>query len=190
MFDGLDRLRHNAVISRDHENYDVGRFGAAGTHHSKSFVAGRIEKYYSPFLARIVRIWHEHAVRTDVLRNTARFALGNIVRADRVEQRCFAVIDVAHNGNDGWAGEFNIVSVGGDQFLELLFDDHFLERDEAHVVAEIAAHLRRHFIADRLVEGREYTSFYKELNNVARRDAKCLGKFANGGPLDQAGSFQ
>jgi hypothetical protein len=36
-----------------------------------------------------------------VLRDAARFASGHIGRADGIEQRGLAVIDVAHDGDDG-----------------------------------------------------------------------------------------
>ena len=42
--DGLDRLRHDAVVGRDHQHDDVGDVGAAGAHGGEGLVAGRVEE--------------------------------------------------------------------------------------------------------------------------------------------------
>ena len=87
----------------------------------------------------------------------------------------------------GARGSFDVVGIGRDQFLELLLDDHFLERHEADVVAEVDAHLGRHLLADRLIERRENASFDQQLHDVARRDAECFGKLADRRAFGQAG---
>ena len=51
MLDGLDRLRHDAVVGRDDEDDNVRRLGAAGTHHRERFVARRIEENDATLLA-------------------------------------------------------------------------------------------------------------------------------------------
>ena len=42
--DRLDRLRHDAVIGRDHQHDDVGHLGAAGAHRGEGGVAGRVDE--------------------------------------------------------------------------------------------------------------------------------------------------
>jgi len=42
--DRLDGLRHDTVVSRDHQDDDVGDLRAARAHRGERFVAGRIEK--------------------------------------------------------------------------------------------------------------------------------------------------
>ena len=44
MIEGLDRLRHQAVVSSDHEHNDVGCIGTASTHLRKRSVAGSVEE--------------------------------------------------------------------------------------------------------------------------------------------------
>jgi hypothetical protein len=44
MLDGFDRLRHHAVIGRHHQNRDIGRLGAAGTHGGERLVARSVEE--------------------------------------------------------------------------------------------------------------------------------------------------
>ena len=42
--DRLDRLRHHAVVGRDHQHHDVGHLRAAGAHRGEGGVAGRVEE--------------------------------------------------------------------------------------------------------------------------------------------------
>ena len=44
VLDRFDRLRHHGVVGRHHQDGDVGRLGAAGTHGGEGFVAGRVEE--------------------------------------------------------------------------------------------------------------------------------------------------
>ena len=61
------------------------------------------------------------------------------------------MIYVTHNGNDRCSRKLGIIGIGGDQLLELLFDDHFLKRHKADIKSKIVGHLARHFFADRLI---------------------------------------
>ncbi len=96
VIDGFERLRHDAVVGRHHQNDDVGDFGAAGAHAGERFVAGRIDEHD---LAAVLL----DVIGADVLRDAAGFALGDVGCADGVEQRSLAVIDVAHDGDHGRA---------------------------------------------------------------------------------------
>jgi hypothetical protein len=42
--DRLDRLRHQAVVGRDHQHHDVGRIGTSGTHLRERSVAWGVEE--------------------------------------------------------------------------------------------------------------------------------------------------
>ena len=78
VFDGFDRLRHDAVVGRDDQHDHVGRFRAARAHHRERFVTGRVEKHDAARFVRIVRTRHLHAVGADVLRDAAGFAGGDV----------------------------------------------------------------------------------------------------------------
>ena len=41
---GLDRLRHDAVVGRDHQDHDVGGLGATGTHGGERLVARGVDE--------------------------------------------------------------------------------------------------------------------------------------------------
>ena len=94
----LDRLRHHRVIRRNHQNNDIRHLRTARPHRRKRSVARRIEERQTlPAIGR-------HLIRTDVLRDTAGFACDNFGIADRIQQRCFTVVNVAHDRDDRWTG--------------------------------------------------------------------------------------
>ena len=95
VIDGLDRLRHHAVVGRDHQHHDVRHLRAAGTHGGERGVARRVDE--GDLLALLGR----DLIGADVLGDTTGFTAGDIRMADGVEQRGLAVVDVAHDRDDG-----------------------------------------------------------------------------------------
>ena len=95
------------------------------------------------------------------------------------------MVNVAHDGNDRCTRHLNVIGVRGDELLEFLFDNHLFERHKAEIDAEIVTHFDRHFLADRLIQGRKDTALDQKLNDVTRRDPQCLGKFADRCPFRQ-----
>ena len=91
-------LRHHAVVGRDDQDDDVGHRGAAGAHRVNASWPGVSRKVIVP-LRRL------HPVGADVLRDAARFAAGDVGRADSVEQRGLAVVDVTHDRDDRGASD-------------------------------------------------------------------------------------
>ena len=91
--DGLDRLRHDAVVSSDDEDSDIRDLGAARTHGREGLMARRVEE--DDLLALAVDL-----VGTDVLRDAAGLVRLNVRVADAVEQRRLAVVDMAHDRDD------------------------------------------------------------------------------------------
>ena len=96
MIDRLDRLRHDAVIGRDHQHHDVGDLGAARPHRGERGVAGGVDE--GDLLAAFRR---GDLIGADMLGDAAGLAGHHIGMAQRVEQRGLAVIDVAHHGHHG-----------------------------------------------------------------------------------------
>jgi hypothetical protein len=125
--DRFFRLRHDAVVGRDDQHDDVGDLGAAGAHERERFVTRRIQEHD----ATAVDV---HGVRADVLRDAARFALGDLRFADAVEQRRLAVIDVAHDGDHRGARD-QIFRLGR---FSLDFGQLFLEAADQNLGPEIA----------------------------------------------------
>ena len=91
---GLDRLRHDAVVCRHHQHDEIRHLRTAGPHRREGGVARRVDE--GDFRPRR----RSHLVGADVLGDAARFARGDFGRADRIEQRGLAVIDMTHDGDD------------------------------------------------------------------------------------------
>jgi hypothetical protein len=68
-------LRHDAVVGGDHEDGDVGDLGAARAHRRERFVTGRIDE-------GDLAIVSLDRIRTDLLRDAAGFAAGNVGAAN------------------------------------------------------------------------------------------------------------
>ena len=90
VIDGFERLRHDAVIRRDHQHHDIRDPSAARAHQGEGFVAGSIDKGYLSSLPL-------HLICADALRNAPRFVRRHIGFAQSIQKRGFAVIDVAHH---------------------------------------------------------------------------------------------
>ena len=92
--DRLDGLRHDAVVRRDDEHDDIRDGRAARAHGGERLMARRVEE--GDRLAA-----HGDGVGADVLGDAARLARRDVGAADLVEQRRLAVVDVAHDRDDG-----------------------------------------------------------------------------------------
>ena len=102
--DRLDRLRHDAVVGGHHDHRDVGDLGAAGAHGGERLVARGVEE---GDLAAVV----VHLVGADVLGDAAGLAGRDLGRADRVEERRLAVVNVAHHRDHRRARDQVLVGV-------------------------------------------------------------------------------
>ena len=91
--DRLDRLRHDTVIGGNHQNDDIGDRGAARAHRGERLMARRVDEG-DPVAGRQV-----HLIGADMLGDAAGLARRHIGRAQRVEQRGLAVVDMAHDGD-------------------------------------------------------------------------------------------
>src|SRR5690606_40820951 len=93
MADGLDRLRHHAVVGGYDQNDDVGDVGAPGTEGGERLVTGGVDE-------RDLASVHLDLIGTDVLGDAAFLTGGHVGLANPVEERCLAVVDVTHDGDD------------------------------------------------------------------------------------------
>ena len=140
--DRFPRLRHHAVVGRDHEDDDVGHLRAAGAHEGERLVTRRVEEHDVPVV-------DGHVIRADVLRDAAGFALGDARFADRVEQTGLAVIDVAHHRDDRRARH----DILGARVVLVDLQQLLLEAAQLHLGAELAGDHGRRFGIERRVDG-------------------------------------
>ena len=93
----LDRLRHDGIIRRHDQNHDIRHLRAACAHRGEGRVARRIEE------RQMRAAFGRDLIGTDMLGDTASFARYDVRLADRVQEAGLAVIDMAHDGDDGRA---------------------------------------------------------------------------------------
>ncbi len=153
MVDSFQRLRHNAVVGRHHQNDDIGDFGAAGTHARERFVAWRIDK--NDFAAVLLDV-----VGADMLRDTAGLAIGDMRRTDGIEQRSFAMIHVAHDGDHRRAPDAIGALFSQRDLLRALLFVADLVGGRAKLARQILSHLH----VEVLIDGGENFLLHQFLN--------------------------
>ena len=122
--DGLDGLRHDAVVGGHHQHDDVGDLGAAGAHGRERLVARRVDE-------RDLLAVDLHHRRADMLGDAAGLAGHDARVADGVQKRRLAVVDMAHDGDHGRAGlEVLVLVVVHHRVL-------LLRRHDAHLAAHV-----------------------------------------------------
>ena len=175
--DGLDGLRHDAVVRGDDENGDIGAHRAARAHLGKGRVARGIEE--GDGLAVDF-----DGVSADVLRDAAGLAGRDLRVADIVEQGRLAVVDVAHDDHDRRTGD---ELVGG---ILMIVEQTLLDGDD-DLVLDLAAKLSgdefRRVKVDGLVDRGHDAVFEQALDDLGRRLLHAGGQLADGdliGDLD------
>src|SRR5437763_2509224 len=177
--DGLDRLRHHAVVGGDHQHRDVGDVGAPRAHGGERLVARRIEERDGCLAA--VGADDVDRVRADVLGDPAGLARRHVGLADGVEQRGLAVVDVAHDGHDGRAGRqiFRLVLGLADELVEL-------EPDLLHLPAVVDGEQARGVEVDGLVLRDHLSACHQLADQVGALHAHGLGELGDGDGLVDA----
>ena len=161
VIDGFTRLRHDAVVGGHHQDDDVGDARATGTHHREGFVARGVEEHD-------VAVVHLHRVGADVLGDPAGLALRDPRRANRVEQRRLAVIDVAHDGDHRRARDLVLgVDLLGLDLQQLLFEALHLD-----VSTEVPRDHRRGLVVERAVDGHHHAALDQFLEDVLGLDVQ------------------
>ena len=101
MVERLDRLRHHAVVGRDHEDRDVRGLRAAGTHGGERLVTRGVDEGDAAVVAVDLGV---HLVGTDVLGDATGLLGDDVGLAQRVEELGLSVVDVTHDGHDRRTG--------------------------------------------------------------------------------------
>ena len=140
MVQRFDRLRHDTVVSGDHEHRDVGHLRTTRTHGGERFVTRGVDERDRPLAGNRVS---DDLVRTDVLRDATVLASNDVGVANRVEQLGLAVVDVTHDGDNRRAGTeialvaFVLAELEVERLEQLAV--FVLGADHLHVVAEFGA---------------------------------------------------
>ncbi len=156
--DRLDGLWHHPVVRGHHQHDDVGHVGATCAHCREGLVARRVDEGDRVSLPLDL-------VRAHVLGDPPGFAGGHVGRSDPVEEERLAVVDMAHDGDDGWArtelglGDLFIVVV--EELGEELGLTLFAGVDQPHVGAELGGEEIDHVVGERL-GGRDHLTLQQE----------------------------
>ena len=97
MVNGLNRLGHDTVIRRNHQNSNIRHQGASGTHCSKGLVPRRIQEGN-------LFVTHPDTVRTDMLGNTPELTFGYIGISNGIQQRSLTMVNMTHHHNHRGSG--------------------------------------------------------------------------------------
>jgi hypothetical protein len=170
VFDGLDGLRHHAVIGGDHQNHDVGHAGAAGAHGGEGLVAGGVDE------GDLVAGGRGHLVGADVLGDAAGLAGRDVGFAQGVQQAGLAVVDMAHDGDDRRAGQQVRVGVSG----AFEADFHVRVGDAAGAVAEFGDDQFGGVGVDRLGDGGHHAELHQRLHHLIAAGGHAVGEFLDG----------
>ena len=165
--DGLDGLRHDAVVCGHHQDGHIGTHGAAGAHGGEGLVARRVQEGDLPAA-------HIDGVGADVLGDAAGLCGGHIGLAHRVEQARLAVVDMAHDHHHRAAGdELGIrVLVVVDQAV-LDGHDHLF----FHLTAKVHGDEGGGVVVDGLAQGGHDAHLHQRLDHLG------AGLFHPGGQL-------
>lgn len=175
---GLARLRHDAIVSGNDEDDDVGDIGAAGAHAREGGVTRGVDE--GDRLALM-----EDGVGADVLSDAASLGLGDLGFADGVKKRGLAVVDVPHERDDRGAQlEFLLGDLldhlsGGldNDFLDLVDAGTLFTLLTFKVEAVFFADLFRHVELDGLVGvGDENLQIDKVGDDLEGSQAHLLGQ--------------
>ncbi len=168
MADGLDRLLLDAVVGRDHQHHDVGDVGAARAHRGEGLMARRVDEGDA-----LAALQHD-LVGADMLGDAAGLAAHHVGLAQRVEERGLAVIDMAHDGDDGRPRDqrFGLVAlIAAQSDLDVGLGD------AADLVAELGDDDLGGVGVDRLVDGRHHAHADERLHHVGAALGHAVGQF-------------
>ena len=175
--DRLHRLRHHAVVGRDHDHRDVRGLRAAGTHGGERLVTRGVDEGDRPLVALQLG---DHLVGADVLGDAAGLALADVGVADRVQQARLAVVDVTHDRDDRRPEHevvlvARVLAVGDGEAVEQLAV-LLLRADDLDVVVHLAAEQLEDLVGDRLGGGDHLTEVEQHLHQRGRVGADLVGE--------------
>ena len=175
VINGFQRLRHHAVIGRNHQHHDVGDLRPTRAHAGEGLVTGRIEEDDLATKRRRVLVGDRHFVCADMLGDSARFAFGDAGQPDGIEQAGLAVIDVAHDGDHRRTRDRQCATLFASAFCRSSLLRHLLfEGNYVCAGPEMASHFGGEFCVERLVDGGENSARQQPGNQVLGANAQLL----------------
>jgi hypothetical protein len=156
VIDGLDGLFHDAVVGGHHQDHDVGHGGPARAHFGERRMARRIDE--GDLVAGVQR----DLIGADVLGDATGLVAGDVGRAQGVQKRGLAVVDVAHHRDHRRARleRGSLVGPAADAKLDVGGGNPL------GFVAELLDHQFGGVGVDRLVDGRHNLHLHERLDHL------------------------
>ena len=186
MVERLDRLRHDTVVGRDHQDGDVGGLRTTGTHGGERLVTRGVDEGDAALV--VVDVGGD-LVGADVLGDATGLLVDHVGRTQRVEELGLSVVDVTHDGDDRRADHEVLLAtlvltelqVEGLEQLAVLV----LGRDDLDDVVELLTEQLERLVVDRLGRGHHLAEVEKHLHELGGVDADLLGEVGQRGAARQ-----
>ena len=175
MINCLNGLRHHPVITGDHQNDNIGDFGTARAHSSKSGMARRIDKSDG------IATGGFGLIGPDMLGDAPGLAISYFGFAERIQKRGFAVVNMAHHRHHRRTGGFIalIIISGNNRIFNIAV------RDAAHLMAQILSHNLRRIGVNHIINLRHHTLLHQHFNDIDSALGHAIGQFLNGNRVGQ-----
>src|SRR4051812_10448191 len=181
----LDRLRHDAVVSGDHQDDDVGHLRATGTHRGERLVTRGVDEGDRALLALQLG---DDLVGADVLGDAAGLPRHHVGVADRVQQLGLPVVDVTHDGDDRGT-DLPVLGVAlvaeGEVEVREKLTVLVLGADHLDVPADLGAEQLQRVLVHRLRRGDHLAQVEQGGHQRRRLGADALGQIGQGGAARQ-----
>ena len=100
MVQGFHGLRHDPVISGNHENDNIRDIGPACPHGAEGSMSRCVQEGNLLNVLWTLRVGEVYGVGSDVLGDPTRFAVDHIGFPNNIQQSGLPMVDVSHDGND------------------------------------------------------------------------------------------
>ena len=170
MVDGLNGLRHDAVVRRYDKDRDIGGCRAAQTHGRERLMSGRIQEGNAPVVDR-------NGIGTDGLGNAAGFLAGHAGASDLIQKGGLTMVNVSHDTDD--RGPLDHILFVLVVFLQEFFDhvDLFLLLAEDIIIHGDGFSF---LIGDFAVDGHDLARQEELLNDFRSLQVHFLGQLTDG----------
>ena len=170
VIDRLDCLRHQPIVTRHHQNDDVGHVRTAHPHVGEGFVTRCIQERDQ--LAALGL----DLISADVLGNPASLAFHHIGTAQRIQQAGFAVIDMAHDRHHRWTRFQGIFGID----IGCNIDINVAVADTQNRVAEFFDQQFRRVLINHVAHGGWHAHLEQRFDQIRALFGHPIGQFLHG----------
>ena len=167
MVDGLDGLRHDAVVSRNDDDRKVSHLRTTGTHRRKGLMARSIKECDTLSVRKL------HIICSDMLGDTTGLTGNHISLSDIVEERSLTVVYVSHDSDYRWTREEIFLCI-----LSFSLSDGVSKvcRNELDFIAELLGNKNKGLCIETLVDGYHHSETHAGSDDLCHRSIVHKGR--------------